>query len=62
LQTAKDKNEMVETPAGFDKYGHFLDAVEGKCASVADARCGRQVVAITEKALESALRGQVAAL
>lgn len=62
LQTAKDKTEVLEAKTAFDKHGHFLDAIEGRCESVADARCGRQVVAITEKALESAITGQVVAV
>jgi predicted dehydrogenase len=50
--------EPVKLPPDFDKHGHFLDAIEGKCASLADARHGRNVVLITEKALESAVTGQ----
>lgn len=59
LQTSKDKTEVLETKTSFDKHGHFLDAIEGRCASVADVACGRRVVDITEKALQSAVNGQV---
>jgi predicted dehydrogenase len=59
LQTSRDKTEVLEAKTSFDKFGHFLDAIEGRCETVADANCGRRVVAITEKALESALSGQV---
>lgn len=42
----------------FDKYAHFLDVIEGKCASVADVNWGRKIVQISDLAIESALSGQ----
>jgi predicted dehydrogenase len=49
---------LVKLPPDFDKHGHFLDAIEGRCASAADARYGREIVRITEKALESVVSGE----
>ena len=42
----------------FDKYAHFLDVIEGKCASVADVNWGRKIVQISDLAIDSALSGR----
>jgi hypothetical protein len=42
----------------FDKYSHFLDVIEGKCASVADVNWGRKIVKISDLAVASAISGQ----
>jgi predicted dehydrogenase len=49
----------LELPPPFDKHSHFLDVIEGKCASVADLKWGEKIVNISTKALESAVSGQV---
>ena len=58
LQKGKDQVEQLELLPRFDKHAHFLDVIEGSCESVADVRCGRRVVRVTEKALESARTGR----
>ncbi|MBD3244051.1 MAG: hypothetical protein GF331_25895 [Chitinivibrionales bacterium] len=60
-QTSGDSEDHLTDIAGFDKYAHFLDAIEGKCASVADAAWGRTIVALTETALQSAITGRALA-
>ena len=55
----KDGDRQMEALPGESKHDLFLDALEGKAKSVADVHWGRIVVAITEKALESAVSGQV---
>ncbi|MGE5557994.1 MAG: Gfo/Idh/MocA family protein [Bacillota bacterium] len=62
VQKTVDSSEALALSAPFDKYGHFLDVVEGKCASLADAAWGREIVRLSEKALESAVKGQVVAV
>lgn len=62
LQTEPKKADQVEPAEGFDKHGHFLDVIEGKCESVADVSHGRKIVLISEKAVESAVTGQVVRL
>jgi predicted dehydrogenase len=57
-QTEKDKSEELTDLVPFDKHGHFLDVIEGKCESVADARWGAGIVRIAEKSMESAIAGQ----
>jgi predicted dehydrogenase len=42
----------------FDKYAHFLDVIEGRCASVADVSWGRKIVRISDQAIASALSGE----
>jgi len=54
-----DGDRMIEPVEAFDKYSHFLDIIEGKAESVADVHCGRKIVYISEKALDSAISGQV---
>ena len=49
---------LVPLRPSMNKYAHFLDVIEGKCPSVADARHGRNLVHISELALESAVSGQ----
>jgi predicted dehydrogenase len=58
-QDQPNKSEKVELGPAFDKHGHFLDVIEGKCASVADVKYGREIVRISEKAIESAVSGKV---
>lgn len=62
VQRDKDSSKQVELGPAFNKHAHFLDVVEGRCASVADARWGRAIVAISEKALDSAVSGSAVAL
>ena len=62
LQTAPDDALQLEPLEAFDKHGHFLDVIEGRCASVADVRHGRRIVYISEKAIESAVTGKPIAL
>ncbi|NLF40357.1 Gfo/Idh/MocA family oxidoreductase [bacterium] len=62
LYTAKDKHEEVAPLEGFNKHAHFLDVLEGRTASCADARCGLNVVRVSEKAIESAVSGTVVTL
>ncbi len=52
-------SEQIPPLERFDKYAHFLDVIEGKCESLADVEHGRTIVRVSEKALESALAGQV---
>lgn len=49
----KDLDDLPD----FDKHGHFLDVIEGKCASVADVHYGRRIVRISEQAIASAVTG-----
>ena len=55
-----DRNEVrhLDLSPSFNKHAHFLDVIEGKRESVADVRCGRRVVHVTEKALESVVTGE----
>ncbi len=64
LYFGRNQNESNPVPLlpKFDKHAHFLDVIEGKCASVADVRWGRKIVVIVEKALESAVTGQTVTL
>ena len=48
----------LELGPGFDKHAHFLDVIEGKCASVADLKWGRKIVRISDLAIASAISGQ----
>jgi len=56
------KADQLEPDEPFCKHRHFLDVLEGKAQSVADVHWGRRVVAITERALESAVRGEIVSL
>lgn len=62
LQKGKDQVEQLELLPRFDKHAHFLDVIEGACESAADVHCGRRVVLVTEKALESARTGRAVAV
>ena len=57
----KDAQQITPLPP-FDKHAHFLDVLEGAEPSLADARSGRAVVYVSEKAIESALSGSVVKL
>ncbi len=59
LQTGKDTAEEPEPLPPFDKHGHFLDVIEGRCESAAPVHWGRTIVALSERALESAVSGRV---
>jgi predicted dehydrogenase len=52
----------VKLDPPFDKYGHFLDVIEERCASQADAAWGRTIVTIGQKALDSATSGMAVPL
>lgn len=54
--TSEDKKEPVELsiPGKFDKASHFLDIIEGKADSQADAQWGLNIVSLTDALLESA--------
>lgn len=54
--------ERVQLPPDVDKHRHFLDVVAGECPSVADAKYGRAITLICEKALESGATGQAQTL
>ena len=54
--------ERVTLPADIDKHRHFLDVLAGECPSVADAKYGRDITLICEKALESGATGQAQTL
>ncbi len=58
IQLARDRAEPLPLLDTFDKHGHFLDVIEERCESVASVKWGRRIVAISEKALESAVSGQ----
>lgn len=55
----KDGDRQVDNLEGIDKHGVFLDVLEGKREPVCDAHWGRLIVALTDKALDSAVSGQV---
>ena len=55
----KDGDRQVDNLDGIDKHGLFLDVIEGKQEPVVDAHWGRLIVAITERALDSAVNGTV---
>ncbi|MBD3240512.1 MAG: hypothetical protein GF331_07990 [Chitinivibrionales bacterium] len=59
LQTGKNTAEEPEPLPTFDKHGHFLDVIEDRCESVAPVHWGRRIVALTERALESAVTAKV---
>ena len=61
-QKAPKESVPLPLPVRFDKYAHFLDAIEGRVASVADAQWGRGIVRIAEAGLQSAVSGQPVAL
>jgi len=54
-----DGDRQIDALEGIDKAGNFLDAIEGRAASLADCHRGRLVVHLSERALDSAERGQV---
>ncbi len=56
-QKAGSDPVLMTCDEGFDKHRHFLDIIEGRCASVADAAHGRKIVMLAEKALDSAEQG-----
>lgn len=58
----EEKAVQLEPDEPFSKHRHFLDVCEGNAQSVADVHWGRRVVAITERALESAIRGEIVSL
>jgi len=59
---AKDNMQEITPLQRFDKHAHFLDVIEGKTASIADVHCGRNIVHVSEKAIESAVTGQAVAI
>jgi len=54
-----EKDQLLETTEGFDKHGHFLDVIEGRCASVADAAYGAKITRLIETTLQSAVANTV---
>jgi predicted dehydrogenase len=52
-------SEQVDPGESFDKHEHFLDVIEERCPSQADAAWGRTIVAIGQKALDSAVSGRI---
>jgi predicted dehydrogenase len=58
LQWGKDESEPCEELPETPREAHFLDVIEGRCESEADARWGRKVVALCELARESAGTGR----
>lgn len=58
LNTRDEGDRQIDKLDDFDKHGHFLDVIEGKCESVADCHHGRKIVYLSEMALESAVTGQ----
>lgn len=59
LQTSKDHAQQIEPLQAYDKHGHFLSVIEGTAKPLADVHAGRAVVAVSEKAIASALEGAV---
>ena len=57
-----DGDRQIDLLPAFDKHGHFLDVIEGRCESVADCHHGRKIVHLSEQALDSAVSGQVVPL
>lgn len=58
LQTGRNTAEEPDPLPSFDKHGHFLDVIEGACESAAPVHWGRKIVALSERALQSAVSGQ----
>lgn len=58
----QEEADLVPLVPRFDKYAHFLDVIEGKAQSAADVHWARNIVLISEKALESAVTGQTITL
>ena len=54
---SQSEADLIPLLPKFDKHAHFLVVIEGKCASVADIHWGRNIVLISEMALESAGTG-----
>jgi predicted dehydrogenase len=59
LSKGRDDSTALELDPSLDKYAHFLDVIEERCPSQADAAWGRSVVMVGEKALDSAVSGAV---
>ncbi len=59
LQTGKNETQQIEPLQAYDKHAHFLDVIEGRAAPLGDVHAGRAVVAVSEKAIESARSGAV---
>ncbi len=59
LKKVKDDPIDLELPAAFPKHEHFLDVIDKRCASVADLKWGQKIVNISNKAIASAVSGQV---
>jgi predicted dehydrogenase len=59
LKKVKGDPDDLELPPAFNKHQHFLDVIEGKCANVADLKWGEKIVNISNKAIASAVSGQV---
>ncbi len=58
----KDGPVSLPLEEKFDKHGHFLDVLEGKCESRADVHWGAKVVRFSELALDSAAKGETITL
>ncbi|MCH2156634.1 MAG: Gfo/Idh/MocA family oxidoreductase [Opitutales bacterium] len=56
-QKKGEKDVLVENLEGMNKHSHWLDVIEGKCASVADVNYGLKITKLIDSALESAVSG-----
>lgn len=58
LQTDTSATTQLDLAPVFDKHGHFLDVIEGRCQSVADVRYGRMITRLCETIIESCTTGK----
>lgn len=57
IQKEGEKDVLIDKTAGFNKHAHFLDVIEGRCASVADVNYGLKITKLVSAALDSAVSG-----
>jgi len=59
---AEGNSSKIELGEAFNKHAHWLDVIEGRCASVADVHYGREITKLIERALDSVEKAEVVAL
>jgi predicted dehydrogenase len=59
LKSAEEGDIQLDAVPPIDKHEHFLDVIEGGAVSLADVHWGRAIVALSDRAIESAMTGEV---
>jgi predicted dehydrogenase len=57
-RAGENEDHDVKMPAQVDKHALWLDAIEGKGESPCDVAWGREIVRVTDAALQSAVEGR----